>query len=90
MFEIFNAVYAAQPTPAYTVQDSAQAMIAAAQPDSYAARTLLANRVKNAALILHDVGSKEERKNGWKTSRPARSTSCLSTTCCSPALTPSA
>jgi DNA-binding transcriptional LysR family regulator len=37
-------------------------MIAAAQPDSYAARTLLENRVKNAALILHDVGSKDERK----------------------------
>jgi len=26
------------------------------------ARTLLANRVKNAALILHDIGSKDERK----------------------------
>jgi len=62
MFEIFNAVYAAQPSPAYVAQDSAQAMIAAAQPESYAARTLLANRVKNAALILHDIGSKDERK----------------------------
>jgi type I restriction enzyme R subunit len=62
MFEIFNNVYAAQPTPAYAVQDSAQELIAAAQPDSYAARTLLQNRVKNAALILHDVGSKDERK----------------------------
>lgn len=62
MFEIFNAVYAAQPTPAYAVHDSAQAMIAAAQPESYAARTLLENRTKSAALILHDVGNKEERK----------------------------
>jgi type I restriction enzyme R subunit len=62
MFDIFNTVYAARPSPAYAAQDSAQAMIAAAQPDSYAARTLLANRVKNAALILHDVGSKDERK----------------------------
>ncbi|MBS0308746.1 MAG: type I restriction endonuclease subunit R [Proteobacteria bacterium] len=63
MFDIFNAVYAAQPAPAYTAQDSAQAMIAAAQPDSYAARTLLENRARSAALILHDVGSKEERKD---------------------------
>lgn len=62
MFEIFNAVYAAQPTSVYAVQDSAQALIAAAKPESYAARTLLENRAKSAALILHDVGSKEERK----------------------------
>lgn len=62
MFEIFNAVYAAQPTSAYVVQDSAQALIATTQPESYAARTLLENRAKRAALILHDVGSKEERK----------------------------
>lgn len=62
MYRIFTAVYAALPSSTYTVQDSAQALIAAAQPDSYAARTLLENRVKNAALILHDVGSKEERK----------------------------
>jgi type I restriction enzyme, R subunit len=62
MFKIFNAVYAAQPSPANTAQDSAQAVIAAAQPDSYAARSLLKNRVKNAALILHDIGSKDERK----------------------------
>ena len=63
MFRIFTAVYAAQPTPTYTLQDSAQAVIAAAQPDSYAARTLLENRAKTAALILHDVGSKDERKD---------------------------
>jgi type I restriction enzyme R subunit len=62
MFEIFNTVYTEQPQPAYAMQDSALAIIAARQPDSYAARTMLENRVKNAALILHDVGSKEERK----------------------------
>ena len=45
------------------MQDSAQAVIAAARPDSYAARPLLENRARNAALILHDVGSKEERKH---------------------------
>ena len=59
---IFHTVYAVQPTPAYEVRDSAQEVIAAAQPDSYAARTLLENRAKSAALILHDVGSKDERK----------------------------
>jgi type I restriction enzyme, R subunit len=62
MSEIFNTVYAAQPTPGYSAQDSTQALIAATQPDSYAARILLENRAKSAALILHDVGSKEERK----------------------------
>lgn len=62
MFEIFNGVYAALPASAYAAQDSAQALIAATKPESDAARTLLENRAKSAALILHDVGSKEERK----------------------------
>lgn len=62
MFRIFTAVYVAGQSPTYTLQDSAPTLIAAAQPDSYAARTLLENRVNNAALILHDVGSKDERK----------------------------
>ncbi|RBA24561.1 type I restriction endonuclease subunit R [Herminiimonas fonticola] len=62
MFEIFNIVYAARPVSVYSAQDSAQELIAAAQPESYAARTLLDNRAKSAALILHDVGSKDERK----------------------------
>ena len=63
MFRIFTAVYAALPSPAHTAQDAGQTLIAAAQPGGYAARTLLENRVKNAALILHDVGSKQERKD---------------------------
>jgi type I restriction enzyme R subunit len=63
MFEIFNTVYAKQAQPPYVLQDAAQELIAARQPDSYAARTLLENRTKSAALILHDVGSKEERKD---------------------------
>lgn len=62
MFEIFNAVHAKQGQPSLNLQDSSQALIAAAKPDSYAARSLLENRVKSAALILHDVGNKEERK----------------------------
>lgn len=63
MFEIFNMVYAAQPQPPFEANDSAQTLTAARQPDSYAARTLLENRVKTSALILHDVGSKEDRKD---------------------------
>lgn len=62
MFEIFNAVYAVPATSPYFVQDSAQALIAGARPESYAARAQLENRAKSAALILHDVGGKEERK----------------------------
>jgi type I restriction enzyme R subunit len=62
MFEIFNTIYAVPAQPAYAAQDSAQALTAAHQPDSYAARIQLENRVKSSALILHDVGSKEERK----------------------------
>ncbi len=63
MFEIFNTVYAARPQPSFEANDSAQTLTAARQPDSYAARTLLENRVKTSALILHDVGSKEDRKD---------------------------
>lgn len=62
MFEIFNAVHAKQSQPSPNLRDSSQALIAAAQSDSYAARSLLENSVKSAALVLHDVGSKEERK----------------------------
>lgn len=62
MFEIFNAIYAAPSASAFAVEDSAQELIAATMPESYAARKLLENRAKNAALILHDVGNKEERK----------------------------
>ncbi|SFI22560.1 type I restriction enzyme, R subunit [Pseudomonas syringae] len=62
MFEIFNATYANQGQPNPKLQDSSQVLIAATQSGRYAARSLQANRAKNAALILHDVGSKEERK----------------------------
>lgn len=62
MFEIFNAIHAKQGQVSHNQQDSSQAFIAARHPGSYAARSLLENRAKSAALILHDVGSKEERK----------------------------
>jgi type I restriction enzyme R subunit len=62
MFEIFNAVHAKHGQPSPNLQDPLQALIAATQPGRYATRSLLENRAKSAALILHDVGSKEERK----------------------------
>lgn len=49
MFEIFNTAYAVQLSPA-------------TEPESYTAKIQQENRVKSAALILHDVGSKDERK----------------------------
>ena len=48
MHRIFNAVYAEKTNNA--------------EAESYAAQTAEKNRVKTAALILHDIGSKDERK----------------------------
>jgi type I restriction enzyme R subunit len=48
MHRIFNAVYAEKTSNA--------------EAKSYAAQTAEKNRVKTAALILHDIGSKDERK----------------------------
>ncbi|MDO9252978.1 MAG: type I restriction endonuclease [Hydrogenophaga sp.] len=62
MHKIFEAVYAEKSSPAFSLQDAGLAAIAAENPEGYAARTFLNNRVRTAALILHDVGSKEERK----------------------------
>lgn len=50
MHRIFNAVYTEKASPNGT------------EPESYAAQTAEKNRVKTAALILHDIGSKDERK----------------------------
>lgn len=63
MFDIFNGVYAQTASSAYEIKDSAQALIAAAKPDSYAAKAKQDNKAKSAALILHDIGSKQERKD---------------------------
>lgn len=63
MFDIFNGVYAQAASSPYEIKDSAQALIAAAKPDSYAAKAKQSNNVKSAALILHDIGTKEERKD---------------------------
>jgi type I restriction enzyme, R subunit len=50
MHRIFNAIYADELT------SNSRA------PESYAAKESEKNRVKTAALILHDIGSKDERK----------------------------
>lgn len=63
MFDIFNGVYAQAASSPYEIKDSAQALIAAAKPDSYAAKAKQDNKIKSAALILHDIGTKEERKD---------------------------
>lgn len=62
MFEVFKEVYA-NPTQHFCeLKDSEQDLIAARIPNSNSARTKLGNKVKSGALILYDVGSKEERK----------------------------
>ena len=50
MHKIFNAVYADKTSSSST------------EPEGYAAQGAEKNRVKTAALILHDIGSKDERK----------------------------
>lgn len=66
MFEIFNAVYAKQTVinespenPVLTTQLEAAEPV----PVPYLSLVKQANKVQTAALILHDVGTKEERKN---------------------------
>jgi type I restriction enzyme, R subunit len=62
MFEIFNLVHSDKRNANQLAADSSLEFIAATDVDSYAAQIARENRVKSAALILHDVGSKEERK----------------------------
>lgn len=64
MFEIFNGVYADAPILPQTSNSNSQLLEAAEPaPTSYAESVKQAQKVKNAALILHDIGTKEERKN---------------------------
>ena len=64
MFEIFNGVYAEiaivpNKTGAF---DNAVLEISEPAPKAYTESVKQAKKVKNAALILHDIGTKEERK----------------------------
>lgn len=65
MFEIFNMVYAETPVFPKTASAAVNAPLEVAEPapTAYAESAKQAQKVKNAALILHDIGSKEERKN---------------------------
>jgi type I restriction enzyme R subunit len=60
LFEIFNSEYATKPAQTITQPELSQA----AEPNSptYTSIIKQSRKVKTAALILHDVGSKEERK----------------------------
>lgn len=63
MFEIFNGVYADAPILPQTSNSNSQLLeVAEPAPTSYAESVKQAQKVKNAALILHDIGTKEERK----------------------------
>ncbi|QDF76954.1 MULTISPECIES: type I restriction endonuclease subunit R [Shewanella] len=64
MFEIFNGVYADTPILPQTSNSNSQVLeVAEPAPTAYAESVKQAQKVKNAALILHDIGTKEERKN---------------------------
>lgn len=61
MFEIFNAVYVENSVNKKAVLEVPQ--IAEPAPNSYIESVKKEQKVKNAALILHDIGTKEERKD---------------------------
>ncbi|MGI2150551.1 type I restriction endonuclease subunit R [Shewanella baltica] len=65
MFEIFNAVYAETPLlPQKHINSTCEVLeVAEPTPVAYAESIKQAQKVKSAALILHDIGTKEERKN---------------------------
>jgi type I restriction enzyme R subunit len=64
MFDIFNGVYADTPILPKTISSKTEILeVAEPAPTSYAESAKQAQKVKNAALILHDIGTKEERKN---------------------------
>ncbi|EJL6357416.1 type I restriction endonuclease subunit R [Vibrio vulnificus] len=68
MFELFNAVYASKPLTSCDSAEPQQATSVAEPSPTYAQTASMepakqAHKVSNAALILHDVGTKQERKD---------------------------
>ena len=64
MFEIFQNKYAQTPITTEPKTLNAPTLIAAEpEPVSYIATKNHKNKVKNAAIILHDIGTKQERKD---------------------------
>ncbi|NIZ05440.1 type I restriction endonuclease subunit R [Pseudoalteromonas sp. HF66] len=68
MFEIFNEVYAETPILPKKVGASNSQILEVTEPapTAYTESAKQAQKVKNAALILHDIGTKDERKNWVK------------------------
>ncbi|ENM2832097.1 DEAD/DEAH box helicase family protein [Vibrio cholerae] len=68
MFELFNAVYASKPLTSCDSAEPQQATSVAEPHPTYVQTANMepakqAHKVSNAALILHDVGTKQERKD---------------------------
>ncbi len=65
MFEIFNGVYAETAIVPNKTGASDNEVLEISEPaaTAYIESVKHAQKVKNAALILHDIGTKEERKN---------------------------
>ncbi|EPO2911475.1 type I restriction endonuclease subunit R [Vibrio cholerae] len=68
MFELFNAVYASKPLTSCDSAEPQQATSVAEPIPTYVQTANMepakqAHKVSNAALILHDVGTKQERKD---------------------------
>lgn len=65
MFEIFNEVYSQAPILPQMSGDQTPVLQEAAEPPpiNYGGAAKQAQKVKTAALILHDIGTKEERKD---------------------------
>ncbi|OOE67424.1 type I restriction endonuclease subunit R [Salinivibrio kushneri] len=68
MFELFNAVYASKPLSSSDSVEPQQTTSVADPIPTYVQTASMepakqAHKVSNAALILHDVGTKQERKN---------------------------
>ena len=64
MFEIFSGVYADTPILPKTTSSKSEVLEASEpMPTAYSESVKQAKKVKSAALILHDIGTKEERKN---------------------------
>ncbi|MDY7539170.1 type I restriction endonuclease [Undibacterium sp. 5I1] len=65
LFEVFNAVYAEKPFSTTTIVGDVGTPLTIAEqaPPTYAESIKQANKVKKSALILHDIGTKQERKD---------------------------
>ncbi|WP_244220151.1 hypothetical protein, partial [Rahnella variigena] len=62
MFELFNTDFAESPTVADELTEEMPVLQAAEPAAVYQSHARETRKIKRAALILHDVGSKQERK----------------------------